>query len=115
MISKILTSVSQQEIERTSERTKIGLAGAIKVGHIPHQAPLGYKRVDKKLIPDIATKDVVIRIFDMYHNGLSYKKINNHLFEFFIMFSIFFCHRHFLLFYCLLYHSFPIFVSIYLY
>lgn len=39
MISRILTSVSQQEIERTSERTKIGLAGAIKVGHIPHQAP----------------------------------------------------------------------------
>lgn len=35
MISRILTSVSQQEIERTSERTKIGLAGAIKVGHVP--------------------------------------------------------------------------------
>ena len=50
MISRILTSVSQQEIERTSERTKIGLAGAIKAGHIPYQAPLGYKRVDKKLI-----------------------------------------------------------------
>ena len=81
MISRILTSVSQQEIERTSERTKIGLAGAIKVGHIPHQAPLGYKRVDKKLIPDIATKDIVIRIFDMYHNGLSYKKISNILNE----------------------------------
>lgn len=30
MISIILTSVSQQEIERTSERTKIGLTGAIK-------------------------------------------------------------------------------------
>ena len=66
MISRILTSVSQQEIERISERTKIGLAGAIKVCHIPHQAPLGYKRVDKKLIHDIATKDVVIRIFEMY-------------------------------------------------
>lgn len=81
MISRILTSVSQQEIERTSERTKIGLAGAIKVGHIPHQAPLGYKRVDKTLIPDVATKNVVIRIFEMYHNGLSYKKISNILNE----------------------------------
>ena len=30
MISRILTCVSQNEIERTSERTKIGLAGAIK-------------------------------------------------------------------------------------
>lgn len=63
MISRILTSVSQQEIERTSERTKIGLAGAIKVGHIPHMAPLGYKHEDKKLVIDYATKDVAIRIF----------------------------------------------------
>ena len=81
MISRILTSVSQQEIERTSERTKIGLAGAIKVGHIPHQAPLGYKHEDKKLIIDYATKDVAIRIFNMYHDGLSYKKISNILNE----------------------------------
>ena len=65
MISRILTSVSQQEIERTSERAKIGLAGAIKVGHIPHQAPLGYKHEDKKLVIDYATKDVAIRIFNM--------------------------------------------------
>ena len=35
MISRILMSVSQQEIERTSERTKVGLAGAIKAGHVP--------------------------------------------------------------------------------
>ena len=81
MISRILTSVSQQEIERTSERTKIGLAGAIKVGHIPHQAPLGYKHKDKKLVIDYATKDVAIRIFNMYHDGLSYKKISNILNE----------------------------------
>ncbi len=81
MISRILTSVSQQEIERTSERTKIGLAGAIKVGHIPHKAPLGYKHEDKKLVIDYATKDVVIRIFNMYHDGLSYKKISNILNE----------------------------------
>ena len=44
MISRLLMSVSQNEIERTSERTKIGLAGAIKSGHIPHIAPLGYKK-----------------------------------------------------------------------
>ena len=35
MISRLLMSVSQNEIERTSERTKIGLAGAIKQGHVP--------------------------------------------------------------------------------
>jgi len=34
MISRILMSVSQQEIERTSERTKVGLSGAIKRDNI---------------------------------------------------------------------------------
>lgn len=77
MISRILTSVSQQEIERTSERTKVGLAGAIKAGHIPHRAPLGYTRKDETLIPDMKTKDVIVRIFDLYHSGLSYQKIKN--------------------------------------
>ena len=77
MISRIMMSVSQNEIERTSERTKVGLAGAIKRIHIPHQAPLGYKHVDKMLVPDESTKDIVIRIFDLYHNGLSYQKSLN--------------------------------------
>lgn len=75
LISRLLMTVSQSEIERTSERTKIGLAGAIKQGHIPHQAPLGYKHQDKKLVIDESTKDVIIRIFDLYHNGMSYQKI----------------------------------------
>lgn len=77
MISRIMMSVSQNEIERTSERTKVGLAGAIKQGHIPHQAPLGYKHENKMLIPDESTKDIAIRIFELYHNGLSYQKIAN--------------------------------------
>ena len=77
MISRLLMSVSQNEIERTSERTKIGMAGAIKQGHIPHVAPLGYKHENKKLIIDYTTKDIVIRIFDLYYNGMSYKKISN--------------------------------------
>ena len=77
MISRLLMSVSQNEIERTSERTKVGLAGAIKFGHIPHIAPLGYKHEDKKLVIDYATKDVIVRIFDLYYNGYSYQKISN--------------------------------------
>ena len=76
MVSRILMSVSQQEIERTSERTKVGLAGAIKQGHIPHQAPLGYKHENKKLVIDHLTKDVVIRIFELYYKGMSYQKIS---------------------------------------
>ncbi len=77
MISRLLMSVSQNEIERTSERTKVGLAGAIKSGHIPHVAPLGYKHEDKKLVIDYSTKDIVVRIFDLYYNGYSYQKISN--------------------------------------
>ncbi len=81
MISRLLMSVSQNEIERTSERTKIGLAGAIKQGHLPSQAPLGYKHENKKLVIDYSTKDVVVRIFELYYNGNSYQTISNILNE----------------------------------
>ncbi len=77
MISRLLMSVSQNEIERTSERTKIGLAGAIKQGHIPHVAPLGYKHENKTLVIDYSTKDVVVRIFELYSEGYSYQKISS--------------------------------------
>ena len=77
MVSRLLMSVSQNEIERTSERTKVGLAGAIKQGHLPSQAPLGYKHENKKLVIDYSTKDVVVRIFEMYYNGNSYQTISN--------------------------------------
>ena len=75
MISRILMSVSQQEIERTSERTKVGLSGAIKAGHIPARTPLGYKHVDKLLVPDSLTKDIIVRIFNLYFEGYTYVKI----------------------------------------
>ena len=77
MISRILTSVSQQEIERTSERTKFGMVGAIQAGHIPNHTPLGFKRDNKKLVPDPMTKDIVIRMYDLYLEGKSYQAIAN--------------------------------------
>ena len=75
MVARLLTTVSQNEIERTSERTKFGLFGAIKEGHIPARAPLGYKHIDKKLVPDPLTKDIVIRIYNLYFEGKSYYNI----------------------------------------
>ena len=75
MVMRIMTSVSQNEIEKCSERTKVGLAGAIKQGHIPARAPLGYKHIDKKLVPDSLTKDIVIRIYNLYFEGKSYYNI----------------------------------------
>lgn len=72
-----MVNIIKEEIERTSERTKVELADAIKCGHIPHITPLGYKHEDKKLVIGYATKDVIVRIFDLYYNGYSYQKISN--------------------------------------
>ncbi len=77
MVMRIVTSVSQNEIGKCPERTKFGMAGAIKSGHIPNTTPLGFKRVNKKLVPDPLTKDIVIRIFDLYLEGKSYQTISN--------------------------------------
>ena len=77
MVTRIMMSVSQNEIERTSERTKVGMVGAIKQGHIPAVCPIGFKRVNKKLVPDSLTKDIVIRIFNLYFEGNSYSTIAN--------------------------------------
>lgn len=56
MVTRIMMSVSQNEIERTTERTKAGMAGAIKQGHIQAVCPIGFKRVDKA--------DIIMRYID---------------------------------------------------
>ena len=77
MVMRITTSVSQNEIERCSERTKFGMVGAIKAGYIPNKTPLGFKRENKRLVPDPITKDIVIRMYDLYLEGKSYQMIAN--------------------------------------
>ena len=81
MVMRIITSVSQNEIEKCSERTKFGMVGAIEAGHIPIGKCLGFKRDNKKLVPDPLTKDVVVRIFNLYLEGNSHQKISNILNE----------------------------------
>jgi len=79
---RMLTVLSQLEIEIVSERTKFGLNGAIKAGHIPGKVPLGYYRdTDKTLKVDVTTKDIVLRIFELYLEGKSYQAISNILNE----------------------------------
>lgn len=79
---RMLTVLSQLEIEIVSERTKFGLNGAIKAGHIPGKIPLGYYRdKDKTLKVDVTTKDIVLRIFELYLEGKSYQTISNILNE----------------------------------
>ena len=77
MVMRIMTSVSQNEIEKCSERTKFGMVGAIKNGHIPNRTGLGFKRENKKLVPDPLTKDIIVRIFDLYLDGKSHQAIAN--------------------------------------
>ena len=40
-VSRLLMNMSQNEIEKTSERTKFGLVGAFKEGHLPGKPPFG--------------------------------------------------------------------------
>ena len=75
---RMLTVLSQLEIEIVSERTKFGLNGAIKSSHLPGPAPLGYKKDgNKKTIVDEATKPIIERIFKMYLEGKSFQQISN--------------------------------------
>ena len=76
---RMLTVLSQLEIEIVSERTKFGLVGAIKQGHFPGKPPFGYKHVNKKLVIDHSTSWVVEKIFELYRNGLSFQKVANYL------------------------------------
>ena len=78
----MLTVLSQLEIEIVSERTKFGLNGAIKSGHLPGTIPLGYKKDgNKKIVIDETTRDIIIRIYNMYLEGKSYQQIANILKE----------------------------------
>ena len=77
MVIRIMTSVSQNEIEKCSERTKFGMVGAIKSGNIPNRSPLGFTRDNKKLVPDPLTKDIIVRVFDLYLEGKSHQTIAN--------------------------------------
>lgn len=74
---RMLTVLSQLEIEVVSERTKFGMSGAIKAGHLPGTCPLGYYRdTDKVVKLDPNAKGIVRRIFNMYLEGKSYYQIS---------------------------------------
>jgi len=70
---RMLTILAQLEIERTSERTKFGLVGAAKKGHLSGKPPLGFtkEKDSKDLIIDEVKADVVRRIFKLYLDGSS--------------------------------------------
>ena len=76
---RMLTVLSQLEIEIVSERTKFVLNGAIKSSHISGQRPFGYtKSEEKKMIIDPTTRPYVEKIFNMYLEGKSFQQIANY-------------------------------------
>ena len=75
---RMLTVLSQLEIEIVSERTRFGLNGAIKSGHLPGQVALGFKKDgNKKTIIDPATAPIIKRVFDLYLQGKTFLQISN--------------------------------------
>ncbi len=70
---RMTTILAQLEIERCSERTKFGLVGAAKKGHISGQPPLGYTKEpeNKSIIIDDVQAEVVRKIFRLYLDGMS--------------------------------------------
>lgn len=78
---RMLTILAQLEIERTSERTKIGMIGAVKKGHFVGRAPIGYDKQDKKLVINDIESEVIRRIFDLYIKGMSANAITKLLNE----------------------------------
>jgi len=75
---RMLTILAQLEIERTSERTKFGLVGAIKKGHLQY-CPFGYKKDGKKVVKDSKTNPIAREIFMMYLLGKSARMIREHI------------------------------------
>ncbi len=78
---RMLTILAQLEIERTSERTKFGMIGAVKKGHFVGRAPIGYDKQDKKLVVNDIESEVIRRIFDLYIKGMAANAITKLLNE----------------------------------
>lgn len=78
---RMLTILAQLEIERTSERTKFGMIGAVKKGHFVGRAPIGYDKQDKKLVVNDIESEVIRRIFGLYIKGMAANAITKLLNE----------------------------------
>ena len=70
----MLTVLSQLEIERSSERTIMGIDGALKAKHT-QICPYGYKKQNKRLIINDETAPIIRRIFEEYLDGKSAYRI----------------------------------------
>lgn len=76
MVLNLLMTFAQFERELTSERVRDKMTATRKKGLWPGgRVPYGYKRVDKKLVPDPNTSSNVKRIFELYRDIGSPKRV----------------------------------------
>ena len=68
---RMLTILAQLEIERTSESTKFRMVDTVKKGHFVGRPPIGYDKVEKKLVVNDIESEVIRRIFDLYIKGVA--------------------------------------------
>lgn len=79
---RIIVLLAQLEIEQTSERTEMGLEGAVKEGVHIGKRPLGYSKksdTDTRLAINEEEAKVIREIFNMYLQGYSYYYIAKYL------------------------------------
>ena len=76
MVLNLLMTFAQFERELTSERVRDKMAATRKKGLWPGgSVPYGYKRVNRRLVPDPATSENVKHIFELYRDMGSPKRV----------------------------------------
>jgi DNA invertase Pin-like site-specific DNA recombinase len=82
-VMDIIQRIAQLESEQIGERVYDGMAQKARTngGSLGFNIPYGYNYVDKKLIINREESEVVKKIFNLYKNDYSMKKIADHLNE----------------------------------
>lgn len=65
----LFLSLGRLEVKRLQERTKAGLATSRALGHYSGRVPYGWRRIDKKLVPNRAEQAVLRRAAKRYVAG----------------------------------------------
>lgn len=72
----LVAALAQWERENLAERVRMGMREKVRQGnYISNRPPLGYDRVNGKLIINDVEAELVKKIFDMYLDGMGYNKI----------------------------------------
>lgn len=71
ILEAMLEAMAEYYSLNLSDEVKKGMTEKAMRGEYQAAAPLGYKMVDKKLVPDAETADIIRMIYDKYLNGMS--------------------------------------------